>query len=142
MEYGSGGLALTKEFEGCELKAYLDTGGVPTLGRGHTKGVKMGMTCTQKQADQWLLEDIQDAVKAANKLIRVPVTQNQFDACVDMIFNVGDYAFGNSTLCRMLNEKNYAGAAEQFLRWEYDNGKKVAGLTRRCEARKKLFNTP
>jgi lysozyme len=66
MGYSKDGLHLTESFESCKLTAYLDTGGVPTIGYGHTKGVKLGMTCTQEQAEQWLREDVAAAQAAVN----------------------------------------------------------------------------
>jgi len=69
------GLELTKEFEGCKLVSYLDSGGVWTIGYGHTNGIKRYMECTQDQADEWLLSDIQSAQDDVNKLVKVSLTQ-------------------------------------------------------------------
>jgi len=96
MDYSPDGLKLTQSFEGCRLKAYLDSVGVPTIGYGHTHGVTMGMTCTQEQADAWLQEDTQGAVQAVNNLVTVPLTQQQFDALVDFTFNLGAGDSGNA----------------------------------------------
>jgi lysozyme len=139
MNYSQTGLQLTESSEGCKLDAYLDGGGVPTIGFGHTKGVYLGMTCSQLQAEAWLLEDVQHAVGTVNSLVKVPLTQNQFDALVDFVFNLGSGAFNSSTLLRKLNAGDYAGANAEFGRWNHDNGKTVAGLTRRRAAEAALF---
>lgn len=135
------GHELTTSFEGLRLEAYLDTGGVPTIGYGHTAGVRMGQKITKEQALKFLDEDIAEAVEAVNYLVKVSLTQNQFDALVDFTFNVGSGALGSSTLLRKLNVGDYEGAAQELLRWNKDNGKVIAGLTRRREAERKLFLT-
>ncbi len=141
MEYSDNGLALTAEFEGLRLEAYKDGGGVPTIGYGHTKGVKMGDKITQYEALNYLRQDVKKAVDGVNRLVKVPVNQHQFDALVDFAFNLGEEALARSTLLTQLNLRNYSGAAFEFLKWNHDNGKVVDGLTRRCQARMKLFNS-
>jgi len=138
-QYSERGLDLTREFEGIRLMAYLDGGGVPTIGYGHTKGVKLGDQCDMAQAVQWLREDVQEAVDAVNRLVKVKINQAQFDALVDFVFNLGAGAFTKSTLLRMLNAGDYTGAAGQFQRWNKDNGKVIAGLSRRRAAEARLF---
>ncbi len=138
-QYSERGLDLTREFEGIRLQAYLDGGGVPTIGYGHTKGVKLGQECDMAQAVQWLREDVQEAVDAVNRLVKVKINQAQFDALVDFVFNLGAGAFAKSTLLRMLNAGDYTGAAGQFQRWNKDNGKVIAGLSRRRAAEARLF---
>lgn len=140
MKYSDNGYKLTKEFEGCRLLAYADGGGVWTIGHGHTKGVKKGDLITAEGAQRFLEFDVMDAVDAVNKLVKVQLTQNEFDALVDFVFNLGVGAFSTSTLLRKLNKGDFEGAVNEFLRWDHDNGKVVAGLTRRCKARKDLFN--
>lgn len=139
MKYSERGLDLTRAFEGCRFRAYLDGGGVPTIGYGHTKGVKIGDECDMAQAVAWLRADVQEAVDAVNRLVNVSLSQNQFDALVDFVFNLGAGAFSGSTLLRLLNACDYAGAAGQFGRWNKDNGQVVSGLTRRRAAEAKLF---
>lgn len=140
MEYSDRGLSLTKGFESCRFTAYLDSVGVPTIGYGHTAGVKIGDTCTQAQADEWLMQDLLAAVIAVNRLVKVPLTQGQFDALVDFTFNLGAGNLQNSTLLRRLNERNYTAAAMEFLRWNRAGGKVLTGLTRRRLAEQQLFN--
>lgn len=140
------GLALIKEFEGLETVAYPDPGnritGEPwTIGYGHTRGVRKGDTCTEEQATQWLREDLQAAEGAVRHLVDVALTQGQFDALASFVFNCGAAAFGNSTLLRLLNKWDYAGAADQFKRWNRGADGVLPGLVRRREAERALFLT-
>lgn len=139
MTYSKDGLHLTEQFEGCRLVAYPDQGGVPTIGYGHTFNVSLGDTCTQEQAEAWLQEDIGAAVDVVNRFVKVPLTQGEFDALVDFEFNLGAKSLRDSTLLRLLNAGNYAGASEQFERWDKCNGQVVAGLLRRRLAEEAEF---
>lgn len=141
MNIGAAGLALIKEFEGFRLKAYLCSGNVPTLGFGHTRGVKMGDSCTQAQADAWLLEDLKEAEACVNGAVTAPLTENEFSALVSLVFNIGCGAFRKSTLLRKLLKSDFDGVALQFRRWDKAGGKVVAGLTRRRLAEARLFET-
>ena len=132
------GIDLIKKFEGVRLKAYLDTGGVPTIGVGHTKGVKMGQTITEAQADQFLRDDLATAMEAVRRLFPV-TTQGQFDSLTSFVFNLGEGQVKTSTLRRMHNEGDYAGAKAQFARWKFDNGKELAGLVKRRAAEAELY---
>ena len=140
--YGDAGLALTKNFEGCVLTAYADQGGVWTIGYGHTgPGVHAGLTVTQDQADAFLESDIAGSVACVNKLVTANISQNQFDATVDFVFNLGCASLAQSTLLRCVNTGDFAGAAAQFLRWDHIRGTVIPGLTRRRQAEATLFNT-
>lgn len=130
---------LIKKFEGLRLTAYLDGGGAPTLGYGRTAGVQMGDTCTIEQAEQWLQEDAQQAIDAVDRLVTIPLTKGQREALVSLIFNIGVGAFEKSTLLRRLNSGDHAGAAKEFDRWVFDNGKRIPGLANRRKAERKLF---
>lgn len=141
MKLTTAGLNIIKAFEALRLAAYLDGGGVPTIGYGHTKGVKMGDTCTPAQAEAWILADSASAVAAVNGATKAPVSQSQFDAMVSLAFNIGNTAFIGSTLARLLNAGDVPGAANQFPRWNKDNGLVVAGLTRRRMAEQALFRS-
>ncbi|WP_321921725.1 lysozyme [Burkholderia sp. BCC1998] len=140
MNYSLTGKQLTEQFEGCELTAYQDQVGVWTIGYGHTAGVAPGMTCTQDQAAAWLDQDVQWAVNVVNHAVTVPVTQGEFDAMVDFVFNLGSGNFESSTLLKLLNSGNYDGAAAQFPRWDLAGGKVSAGLLRRRMAEQAEFN--
>lgn len=137
MRVSSEGLALIQGFESLQLAAYQDVGGVWTIGWGHTRGVRKGDTCTRAQADLWLKQDVMDAEEGVTALVKVGLAQSEFDALVSFHFNTG--ALGRSTLLRRLNSGDRAGAANEFLRWVYDNGVKYAGLVRRRAAERALF---
>ena len=141
--YGSWDPALAMNFighwEGCELKAYLCSAGVWTLGYGHTEGVKEGDTCTAEEAASWLVEDIESRQKALAHYVNKPVTEGQFIALTSLVFNVGISNVLKSKLLRKLNAGDFEGAAEEFLDFDLANGKKVPGLTRRRKAENELF---
>jgi lysozyme len=140
LSYSDQGLALTEQFEGLRLTAYQDSVGVWTIGYGHTGlDVQPGLTITQEQAGALLLQDVAGAVAAVNRLVTVPLTQNQFDALVDFTFNEGQGNLASSTLLRELNAGNTAGAAAQFLVWVYAGGVKLPGLVTRRQAEADLF---
>lgn len=121
------------DFEGCKLKAYRDSKGIPTIGVGHTKGVKMGMIITQKQADEFLTQDLSIACNYVNKQ-RVCKTQGQFDALVDFAFNIGTGSLAHSTLLYYIKSgKPTAEIQAQFRRWVYAGKQKLDGLVRRRE---------
>jgi len=140
MKYSKDGLALTESFESCKLVAYQDVKGVWTIGWGHTGVlVRPGLTCTQEQADAWLLEDCAAAEQAVNRFVCVAINQHEFDALVDFAFNCGITAFANSTLLKKLNSGDIPGAAHEFEKWDHASGKVVAGLLRRRLAEEKEF---
>lgn len=130
------------------LHAYLDGGGVPTIGFGHIKGVRLGMTCTPEQALQWLREDLDESEAAVSKAVRVPLNDNQFAALVLFVFNVGVAAFKGSTLLRLLNAGNYDAVPAQLMRWTKDRDPKtgkmvsVRGLVNRRAAEVALWGEP
>ncbi|KAA1013225.1 lysozyme [Paraburkholderia panacisoli] len=143
MQVSPAGVALTKSMEGCSLTAYPDpaSGGSPfTCGYGHTgSDVKPGMTITQAKADAWLDYDIARSAQIVNSLVHVYLNQNQFDALVDFVFNVGAGNFRSSTLLRLVNAGSFAAAADQFPRWTQAAGKVMPGLVKRREAERALF---
>lgn len=132
--------SIEKSFEGCRLEAYLDSVGVPTLGYGHTSGVRMGDVCTQEQADQWLLDDLHTAINAVESLVTVPLTDDEESALVDLVYNIGQGNFSHSTLLRLLNSGDFSGAAAQFDVWDKAGGAVLAGLLRRRQAETDMFN--
>jgi lysozyme len=131
---------LIKLSEGLRLEAYPDTGKVPTIGWGHTKGVEIGDRITKEKAEELLAEDVAEAERAVNHHVRVELTQGQFDALVSFVFNLGEHQFKKSTLLRMLNHKDYLGASNQFRRWVYDDNVKLPGLVVRRNREQRLFN--
>ncbi|MFM7428090.1 MAG: lysozyme [Elainella sp.] len=135
----SKGIRLLKSFEGLELKAYQDAVGVWTIGYGTTRGVRPGMVITEAQAEDLMKQDLRRFEQAIQDLVTVPLTSDQFSALVSFAYNVGEGALASSTLLRLLNQKNYQGAAEQFLRWDKAGGQALLGLTRRRRAERALF---
>lgn len=133
------GIDLIKKFEGCRLEAYKCPAGIWTIGYGHTKGVKDGMIITQEQAEEFLREDLRIFEQTVESCVKVPLSQNQFDALVSFCYNCGSGALRTSTLLRLLNEGKYSEAGEQFLRWNKAGGKVLVGLTRRREEERELF---
>lgn len=144
MRVSENGINLIKQFEGCRLTAYQDSVGVWTIGYGWTqpvdgKTVAKGMVITQQKANQLLTEGVAQYEKGVTNLVTVSLNQNQFDALVDFAYNLGVNALKGSTLLKKLNTGDYAGAANEFPKWNKAGGKELAGLTRRREAEKSLF---
>jgi len=117
------GIALLKREEGNRLKGYPDSRGRPTIGTGHTgfvngKPVTIGMTISQETASELLKADIAWVEKAINSKVKVPLTQNQYDALCSLVFNIGEPSFAESTVLKRLNNHEYHGAADAFLMWK------------------------
>lgn len=126
-------------FEGCRLAAYQCSAGVWTIGYGHTEDVKEGDTCTQEQANAWLIEDVRETQLLLAHYVNVPVSECEFIALVSLAFNVGVGALMKSKLLRKLNGGDRKGAAEEFLDFDLANGKRIAGLTKRRREEYDLF---
>lgn len=133
------GVALIKEFEGFRPTAYKCPAGVWTLGYGQTEGVNEGSTCTYEEAEKTLLASIAWREASVNKHVKVPLKQNQFDALVSFVYNVGAGAFSNSTLLFKLNNGDFAGAAAEFDKWAKAKHKVLPGLVARRTAERKMF---
>lgn len=133
------GLDLIKSFEGLRLSAYKCPADVWTIGHGTTAGVKPGQTITKERAEELLREDVERFEAQVLRLVKVPLSQGQFDALVSFTYNLGAGNLSNSTLLRLLNAGDYAGAADQFDRWNKAGGKVLAGLVRRRAAERALF---
>jgi lysozyme len=142
MDVSPRGIALIQRFEGLRLTAYLDSVDKPTIGYGSTKGVRMGDEITQAQAVELLAADVERHADGVRRLVDVPLTQNQFDALVSLVFNIGVGAFRRSTLLRKLNAGDHRGAADELLRWTKAGGRELRGLVRRREAERALFLEP
>ena len=140
LTYSTKGLSLTEQFEGCRLTAYQDQVGVWTIGYGHTgPDVTAGMTITIDAAQALLGKDVSSAADCVNNLVEVTLTQEEFDALVDFVFNLGAGAFRGSTMLRDLNAGDFTSAAAQFDMWDHAGGAVVAGLLRRRQAEAELF---
>lgn len=140
MNISENGLNLIKKFEGCRLKAYKCPAGVWTIGYGHTgKDVKEGLVITQEQAEHYLHNDVIIHSANVSRLVKRPLTQNQFDALVSFEYNVGYGNFASSTMLKLINKNKFTEASQQFDRWVFANKKKLEGLVKRRQAEKELF---
>ncbi|PKP53802.1 MAG: muraminidase [Bacteroidetes bacterium HGW-Bacteroidetes-1] len=140
------GLQLIKAFEGKHNKGYLCPANVWTIGYGHTgptlgKPTPQGMTISDFDAETLLKKDMAKFEDVVTKHVKVPLSQNQFDALVSFTFNVGAGAFASSTLLKLLNQGKYDEVPAQFLRWNKGGGKVLAGLVRRRKSEAHLFVT-
>ena len=141
MKTSDSGLAFLTREEGEVLHAYKDAVGIATIGVGHVVRSDESFPdgITHEQSLELLRRDVGVAEGAVCRRVSVELTQPQFDALVSFVFNVGTEAFGNSTLLRLLNQGDYAGAADQFLRWDHAGKKVLEGLARRREAERQMF---
>ena len=139
MKLGIQGLELIKTFEGLELNAYKCAAGVWTIGYGHTKSVQEGMVISEDTANDMLMEELVEYENYVNTLVTVELNQNQFDAMVSWVYNLGSSNLQASTLLKVLNAGDYGGVPAQIMRWNKAGGKVLEGLTRRSQAEADLF---
>lgn len=146
MQVSNNGLNLITQFEGFSTVPYLDQNNVSTIGYGSTyysDGTRVTMDdspVTQEQALQLLDYSCQTAVNCINRLVQIDLNQNQFDALVDFVYNVGSGNFQSSTLLKDINSNNLADIPNQFMRWNKVAGQPNNGLTRRRQAEINLWN--
>lgn len=133
------GIELIKRYEGLRLKPYLCAAGYPTIGYGHLVASLRVPAITAEEAERLLKIDLFVAESAVLRLVRVPLTDGQFDALVSFVFNLGSGRLQASTLLRRLNAGDYQGAALEFRKWVYGGGRKLPGLIARREAEAALF---
>jgi lysozyme len=131
--------AMLKKFEGCKLKAYRCPAGILTIGYGHTSAagepeVKEGMTITQDQALEILHRDLGKYEKGVADLVKVQLTQNQFDVLVDFAYNAGVGALAKSGLLRAVNAGNFDAVPDELMKWTKGGGKVLPGLVKRRQA--------
>lgn len=144
MKVSAAGISLIKEFEGVRLKSYKCPAGVWTLGVGHTSAagppkVGPGMEITNAQAMKILAQDLVQFEDGVDAAVKVPLTQNQFDALVSFAFNVGLGALQKSTLLRKLNAGQYGAVPAELMKWTKAGGKELPGLIRRRRAEAALW---
>ncbi|BET97635.1 lysozyme [Xenorhabdus taiwanensis] len=142
MKISENGINKLKSYEGLKLKAYPDpaTGAAPwTIGYGHTKGVESGQVITIQQAEEFLHQDLIPIYAAIQQLVKVPLTQGQFDALCSFIFNLGIVNFAHSTLLKKLNTGDYQGAVKEFVKWDRADGRELSALSMRRESEQKTF---
>lgn len=135
------GIALIAQFEGFRSKAYVCAGGKWTIGYGHTKGVKEGDVITEAEGLRLLREDVANAEAAVRKWVHAPLKQNQFDALVSFVFNVGAGNFAASSLLREVNcdANDFADIRPRFMAWVYAKKRKLEGLVRRRKAEADMY---
>lgn len=140
VQLSEAGLNLIKKSEGFRAETYLDIAGIPTIGYGHrlTPGEKFPNGLTEAQAAAILDGDVRQACSSVGLFVKVALTQGEFDALVDFVFNLGSSRLRNSTLLVDLNAGRTDDAATQLLRWDHGdvNGKEVevAALKARRQA--------
>ena len=143
MQASDNAIRLIQEFEGYRSHAYSDPAskdGKPyTIGYGHTDGVYRGQQTSRDEALDWLHEDAQKAAQCVNTYVTRPVRQQEFDALVSFVFNLGCTALRHSTLLKLLNQGEKKKAAEEFEKWVYANGHKIDGLEKRRRREKHVF---
>jgi lysozyme len=143
MQLSEAGLVLIKKSEGFRETTYLDVAGIPTIGYGHRllpqESFPEGVN--EVKATKMLGLDVREAEQAVDRLVKVPLTQGQFDALVDFCFNLGAGRLASSTLLKALNETRYEAAGEQLLRWDMAAGKVNSGLKGRREAELHLWQS-
>ena len=139
------GLELIKEYEGFSASIYLCPAGKKTIGYGHVLLENDDFNeltfLTKEQAEKLLLQDVGVLYTNINKLIGCDLNQNQSDAILSFVYNVGIYAFEKSTLLRLINNGYVEAAAGQLTRWVYANGLKLPGLVSRRAREAALFST-
>lgn len=134
------GIELIKKFEGCKLEAYLCPAGIPTIGYGHTRSVKIGQTITQDVADKLLKFDLKDEYEYYVNNYSLHINQNQFDALVSFVYNVGPGNFSKSTLLKKaMKNANDPTIAVEFMKWTKSKGKELLGLRKRRLAESELY---
>jgi lysozyme len=141
MQMSAAGLDLLKRSEGFRSRTYLDVSGFLTIGYGHRllhpgsfpHGIQ------QAQAAEILSSDVRDAEQAVQRLVKVALTQGQFDALVDFCFILGSGKLAASTLLKELNAGQYDAAGQQLLRWDHVGSQEIAGLKGRREAEFQLW---
>ncbi len=139
MNTSAEGIALIKKFEGCELEAYQCSAGVWTIGYGHTKDVEEGDTISKDQAEEMLVEELHEYENYVNEYVNVALSQNQFDALVSWVYNLGPANLKSSTMLKVLNDGKYEDVPYQMKRWNKAGGKVLDGLVRRREAEALLY---
>ena len=139
MQISEEGKNLIKKFEGCELEAYKCAAGVWTIGYGHIKTAVEGMKIDQATANELFDEEMGEYETYVNTAVTVPLSQNQFDALVSWVFNLGNGNLNASTMLKVINSGDHAGVPAQIKRWNKAGGKVLDGLVRRREAEALLY---
>lgn len=132
-------VAFVEGWESCRLTAYRDGGDVWTIGWGRTYDVTCGDTCTQAEADAWLVGALEEYGEALKSYMTREPTQQQFDALLSLSFNAGARAIGKAGIMSLFNHGEDAECADRFLQWSKDNGRVVHGLLKRRRAERAIY---
>lgn len=140
------GVAFIEHWEGLKLQAYRDSKGLPTIGIGTTRypdgtKVKMGDTCTKAQAYEWFRFDVARFEAYVNRIIKVPLNQNQFDALLSLVYNIGETNFTDGSVDDKINANQNDAALKTWALYVNSGGKKIDGLVNRRNAEIKLFRS-
>jgi GH24 family phage-related lysozyme (muramidase) len=144
MQLSQNGIDLIKSFEGCVLHAYkpVSTERYWTIGFGHYgSDVREEQVISQQEAETLLKFDLRVFEYAVNNQVKTSITQNQFDALVSFCYNVGKEALRTSTLLKLVNDREFISASNEFDKWVHAGGKVLNGLVKRRKAEKELFLT-
>lgn len=143
MQISESGLRLIRQFEGFRSEMYLDACGIPTIGYGHKilRDESFPDGLSEARARELLAADAAIAARAVEHLVKVPLTQGQFDALADFCFNVGSTRLAASTLLRDLNSGEYSAARQQLLRWDRAGDAVLPGLKVRRQAEFDLWGS-
>lgn len=143
MKISANGLKLIQRFEGFEGEVYVDAAGYPTIGYGHLikQGEDFSGGISYAQATRLLEQDVSFAERAVQRLIRISLTQPQFDALVSFTFNLGGGALQRSTLRRKVNRYEHSEVPDEFMRWTWAGGRRLRGLIRRRQAEAELYQS-
>jgi len=135
------GLDLIKKFEGFSDKEYICPAGKATIGYGHVilASESFEEPMTRLEAENLLKKDLEPRQKSLNGFLKVNISQNQFDALMCIIYNIGVGNFQKSTLLKFINDRLFDKVPDQFRRWSYVNGKISKGLANRREEEIKLW---
>lgn len=140
MKTSDNGIKKIKNEEGFRNKAYKCSAGVPTIGYGHTKGVKMGDTISDKKAEEYLREDLRICENEVNKINKEKgynLNQNQFDSLVSFTYNCGVNNLRTLTRYRTKSE-----IPEGMKLYNKAGGRVIQGLINRRSRESELFQEP
>ena len=142
MRLSAAGLELIKQAEGFRGNRYMDVAGFTTIGYGHKLSAQESFVdgIDRQEAEYLLRRDVRTAEEAVARLVKVPLTQGQFDALVDFVFNLGAGRLAGSSLLKQLNAGQFSDAAGQLLLWDHCGSRENAGLKSRREAELALWS--
>ena len=139
MKTSNKGINLIKKYEGFRSKAYLCPARIWTIGYGHTSGVKSGDVITEAQGEEYLRADLKEAENVIN-YHNLELNQNQFDALVSFVFNLGPGNFNRSTLLKLIKGSRYdVRIKAEFRKWVYGGGEVLNGLVKRRKEEAELY---